>query len=214
MDPAMQLDAAGRRRSPATLPGYHSGRAPRNKGRRYPADPPRVGQIVAVMRQAGDRPAGLRLRGLIVVLWHADLRISEALALSEGDLERARGAMLVRHGKGGKRREVGMDDWGWHQLDPWLGFRRQLPVGRTLLRNQRTHGWPTLVGRSSTDAVPPHGRPRSSAPSLRPTPAPPCPRCRDGTRGRAPECDPTPARPCGPRDHLGLSTGDREWRDR
>jgi hypothetical protein len=34
------LDAAGRRRSPATLPGYHAGRPPRNKGMRYPADPP------------------------------------------------------------------------------------------------------------------------------------------------------------------------------
>jgi hypothetical protein len=34
------LDAAGRRRSPATMPGYHAGRPPRNKGLRYPADPP------------------------------------------------------------------------------------------------------------------------------------------------------------------------------
>jgi hypothetical protein len=37
------LDAAGRRRSPATMPGFHAGRAPRNKGVRYPADPPSVG---------------------------------------------------------------------------------------------------------------------------------------------------------------------------
>jgi hypothetical protein len=29
------LDAAGHRRSPATMPGYHQGRAPRNKGLRY-----------------------------------------------------------------------------------------------------------------------------------------------------------------------------------
>jgi hypothetical protein len=29
------LDAAGRRRSPATLPGYHAGRPPRNKGMHY-----------------------------------------------------------------------------------------------------------------------------------------------------------------------------------
>jgi hypothetical protein len=29
------LDAAGRRRSPATLPVYHTGRPPRNKGMRY-----------------------------------------------------------------------------------------------------------------------------------------------------------------------------------
>jgi hypothetical protein len=33
------LDSAGRRRSPATLPGYHAGRPPRNKGMLYPADP-------------------------------------------------------------------------------------------------------------------------------------------------------------------------------
>jgi hypothetical protein len=36
------LDAAGHRRAAVTLPGYHSGRPPRNKGRRYPADPPTV----------------------------------------------------------------------------------------------------------------------------------------------------------------------------
>jgi site-specific recombinase XerC len=103
------LDAAGRRRSPATLPGHHSGRAPRNKGRRYPADPPPVEEIIAVMRRAGDTMHGLRTRALVVLLWRAGLRISEALALGESDLDRSRGAVLVRHGKGGKRREVGMD---------------------------------------------------------------------------------------------------------
>jgi hypothetical protein len=52
------LDAAGRRRSPATLPGFHRGRPPRNKGRTYPADPPTVEEIVAVMRRAGDELLG------------------------------------------------------------------------------------------------------------------------------------------------------------
>jgi hypothetical protein len=51
-------DAAGHRRSPATMPGYHEGRPPRNKGLRYPADPPTVEEIVAVMRAAGDGPEG------------------------------------------------------------------------------------------------------------------------------------------------------------
>jgi hypothetical protein len=50
------LDAAGHRRSPATTPGYHRGRSPRNKGEEYPADPPTVEEIVAVMRAVGDRP--------------------------------------------------------------------------------------------------------------------------------------------------------------
>src|SRR4051794_37220935 len=51
------LDRAGRRRSPATMPGFHAGRPPRNKGLRYPADPPKVEEIIAVMRTAGDAPA-------------------------------------------------------------------------------------------------------------------------------------------------------------
>ena len=60
-------------------------------GRRFPADPPRVDEIIAVMRAAGDGPYGLRLRALIVILWRSGLRISEALALAETDLEPARG---------------------------------------------------------------------------------------------------------------------------
>lgn len=52
---------------------------------RYPVDPSRVEEIVAVMREAGDRPGGLRVRGLVVVLWRAGLRIQEALDLAEGD---------------------------------------------------------------------------------------------------------------------------------
>ena len=90
------------------MPGFHSG-PPRNKGRRYPADPPTVEEIVAVMRQTGTTPHGSRMRGLIVVLGRAGLRIHEALALTEADLD-ARG----------RRREVGMDDWAWEQLHQWL----------------------------------------------------------------------------------------------
>jgi integrase len=98
-------------------------RRPANKGRRYPADPPRVEEIIAVMRQAGIGSYGQGLRGLIVVLWRAGLRISEALTLTESDLEIARGSALVRRGKGGRRREVGMDEWAWDQLRPWLETR-------------------------------------------------------------------------------------------
>ena len=65
------LDVAGRRRSPATMPGYHAGRPPRNKGMQYPADPPTVDEIVAVMRHTGDNRHGWRLRAIIVVLWRA-----------------------------------------------------------------------------------------------------------------------------------------------
>jgi integrase len=88
MESVPLLDCAGRRRSPATLSSFYQGFMPRNKGLRYPPDPPTVEEIIAVMRAAGDGPDGIRLRGVIIVLWRAGLRISEPLALTETDLDR------------------------------------------------------------------------------------------------------------------------------
>jgi integrase len=130
MSSAVQLfDAAGRRRSPATLPDFHAGKAPGNKGQRYAADPPTVDEIIAIMRHARSARHGNRLNGLIVVLWRAGLRINEALSLTETDLEERRGSILIRHGKNDRRRQVGMDAWGWAALGPWLSERATMPVG-------------------------------------------------------------------------------------
>jgi len=104
------LDCVGRRRSPAATSAFHVGRPPRNRGLRYPADPPPVEEIVAVMRATGPGAYGDRLRAIIVVLWRAGLRVGEALALAETDLDPARGAVLVaRRGEGpARRRAVGV----------------------------------------------------------------------------------------------------------
>ncbi len=156
MSSTVLLDACGRRRSPATLSSFHQGRPPRNKGRRFPADPPTVEEIIAVMHAAGDDADAVRLRGLIVVLWRAGLRISEALALGESDLDAGRGAILVRHGKGGKRREVGMDRWAWDQLTPWLQLRAELPIGVLfcVLRGPtRGHPWASAGVRAQLHAA-------------------------------------------------------------
>ena len=91
------------------MPGHNAGRPPRNKGVGYPADPPTVEEIVAVMRKIPVDRHGLRLRAMIVVLWRGGLRIQEALDLTESDLDARRGSILVRAAKGNKRREVGMD---------------------------------------------------------------------------------------------------------
>ena len=130
MESTPLLDCTGRRRSPATTSSFHRGLSPSDKGVRYPPDPPTIEEIVAVMHAAGRSAEGVRLRGVIVVLWRAGLRISEALSLNETDLDRDRGSLLVRHGKGDKRREVGMDRWAWTHLDPWLELRKRLPIGR------------------------------------------------------------------------------------
>jgi site-specific recombinase XerD len=52
-----------------------------------------------VMRQAGSDRHGLRLRAMIAVLWRAGLRISEALALNETDIDAARGSLLIVRAK-------------------------------------------------------------------------------------------------------------------
>jgi site-specific recombinase XerD len=79
------------------------------------------------MRAAGDRARGRRPRGLIAILWRSGLRIQEALALTEGDLDHRRGSLLVRRDKGSRRREVGMDVWGCEQLEPWLRRATRAP---------------------------------------------------------------------------------------
>jgi site-specific recombinase XerD len=118
---------------------------------RYPADPPTVDEIVAVLRHTPVDRHGFRIRALIVVLWRAGLRVQEALALAERDLDQRRGSLLVRSGKGGRRREVGMDDWGWELLRPWLTARAELPAGPLFcIIDGRTHGraWSAAAVRS------------------------------------------------------------------
>ena len=207
------LDTAGRRRSPATLPGFNAGRPPRNKGFRYPPDPPRVEEIIAVMRWAGNTDHGLRLRALIVVLWRAGLRIGEAMALTEPNLDPGRGSILVRQGKGGKRREVGIDDWGFDQLQPWLARRLEMPVGTLFcVIDGQTRGrpWTPAAARNHLRRI---ATKAGGATPLRPPPTAPRARRRDGPRRCFAEGDPTPARPRQPRRDVGLSRRHRHGRD-
>jgi integrase len=79
----------------------------------------------------------------VVVLWRAGLRVGDALALREADLDRRRRSILARRGKGGRRREIAMDDRGWQELEPWLIARVALPIGpRFCVINGRTRGRP------------------------------------------------------------------------
>ena len=51
------------------------------------------------------------------------------MSLTELDLDPRRGSVLVRRGKGGRRREIGMDVWGFEHIQPWLEAREKMPVG-------------------------------------------------------------------------------------
>ncbi len=90
------------------------------------------------------------------MLWRGGLRVQEALALGERDLDPRRGSLLVRCGKGGRRREIGMDDWGWEQLRPWLARRMELPVGTLLCvidGQSRGRPWTAPAARSQLRRV-------------------------------------------------------------
>ena len=212
MQPVL-LDAAGHRRSRATMPGYNRGRPPRNKGERYPADPPPVEEIVAVMRSATDRADGQRLRALIVLLWRAGLRVGEALALQESDLDPTRGAILVRRGKGGKRREVGMDRWAWGSARPMAADPARAADRGAALRDPRPDRRPALGGLGSAQAAASRCRSGGGPAAVRSAPATARPCGGDGSRGRSARGDPAAARSRQPRDHQYLPAGHRQRGD-
>ena len=203
-------DAAGHRRSPVTLPGFHEGRAPRNKSRRYPADPPTVEEIIAVMRQAGSSPEGLRLRALIVILWRAGLRIGEALDLAETDLGVSRGAVLVRRGKGGRRRDGSV---GVVTAGSVAGAAARVAGWCAVVRGPRRDRRPALGRVVSPQTTRAYRGPGRRAPAVRAPSTASRPRCRDGARGRAACCHPAPARARQPGRDVDLSAGDRQLRD-
>ena len=164
-----------------------------------------------MMRAGGENVDGLRLRGLIVVLWRAGLRISEALALAESDLDPGAGAILVRRGKGGKRREVGLDRWAWEQLAPWLSSEppcRSAPCSASC--GDRPAGASARQRASVCSYATPPRRLASgegSPPTNFGTPTPS--KCRAKA---SPRSHPTPARTRPPRHHLGVPARHRQHR--
>nr|MDQ2897872.1 tyrosine-type recombinase/integrase [Actinomycetota bacterium] len=110
--------------SPATRAGYHAGRTPSNAGRRLPPEILTAEEVRALIRAcSASAPTGVRNRALLVVLYRGGLRISEALALRPKDLDAAAGSVTVLHGKGDKRRTIGLDAGAFAMLERWLAIR-------------------------------------------------------------------------------------------
>ena len=196
------FDCAGRRRSPATLSGLHQGRPPRNKGLRYPPDPPSVEEIIAVMRTAGDRPDGVEAarRGRRAVACRVE---SQRGARLGG--ERSRQNTRRRAGASRQRRQTPR---GWNG-PLGLGAARSLArhprraAGRrAVLRAPRAHPRaPLLPGRDPHAAAKRRCGGRRQA-TVRAAPAPPRPRSRDVPRRGPTGRHPAATRSCRPRDHL------------
>lgn len=124
------VDASERPRSHITLPEYRRGRAPANKGRRFPVEVLATEEVQAILGRLPRRgPSGARNRALIVLLWRGGLRIAEALALLPKDVDLLLGMVTILEGKGAKRRVVATDRMTRRYLEAWLTERAKLGVG-------------------------------------------------------------------------------------
>lgn len=85
-------------------------------------------ELLAVLGANNKGLTGVRNRALIVVGWRAGLRISEALALKVGDLNREQQTVRILHGKGDKARTVGLDASAWAMVDQWIVARQSAGI--------------------------------------------------------------------------------------
>lgn len=120
-------------RSPPILPSDSRSTppAPWNKGRSLPAEPLTESEVRGLLSECSSTaPTGIRNRALIVVLYRAGLRISEALDLFPKDLDLEAGTARILHGKGDRARTVGFDELTAGIVQRWLDRRLMLGFGK------------------------------------------------------------------------------------
>jgi len=115
--------------SPATEKGFHAGREPANKGKKYPPEVLTADEVRGLIEACSNRaPTGIRNRALIVAMYRGGLRAGETLALRPKDVDTAAGTLTVLHGKGDRRRVVGLDPGAMAILSRWLETRHTLGI--------------------------------------------------------------------------------------
>ena len=121
--------------SPVITPGYHAGRTAPNKGKTYPPEVLTEDEVKALIRACSNRaPTGIRNRALITVMYRGGLRLAEALALKLKDVDPDAGTITILHGKGDRRRVVGLDEGAMAIVMRWADKRRSLGLsGRSPL---------------------------------------------------------------------------------
>ncbi len=93
-----------------TEKGFNAGREPANKGKKYPPEVLTPDEVRGLIEACSSRaPTGIRNRALIVAMYRGGLRVGETLALRPKDVDTTAGTLTVLHGKGDRRRVVGLD---------------------------------------------------------------------------------------------------------
>jgi site-specific recombinase XerD len=109
--------------------------------RRLDADLLTTQDIERLLRVCSNRaPTGVRNRAFLALAWRSGLRIGELLSLRPKDVDLDSGTLVVQHGKGDKRRVVGLDAGTSALVARWLEFRRKRNI------NGRAPVFCTLAG--------------------------------------------------------------------
>jgi len=112
-----------------TEPGYRRGQSPANKNKTYPAEVLTPDEVRSLLAQCSTTSSyGLRHLALITLLYRTGLRLSEALALALKDVDVGTGSVTVLHGKGDRRRTVGIDPGGIGVVETWVERRGVLDI--------------------------------------------------------------------------------------
>ena len=105
-----------------------------SESRRLDADLLTTGEVELLLKACSPRAAtGIRNRAMIALAWRSGLRIGEVLALQTKDIDLAAGTVVVQHGKGDKRRVVGLDAGTAALIERWVGTRGTIVKGRAPL---------------------------------------------------------------------------------
>ena len=109
---------------------WNRGRPNKHKGLKLPPEPLSIAEVNTLLKQCGSQcSTGIRNRALIVTLWRAGLRISEALGLLPKDIDAAQCTIRVLKGKNKKSRVVGIDPSAISVIQRWLDRRIGLGIG-------------------------------------------------------------------------------------
>jgi len=108
------------------------GRAPANKGQRFPAELLTREEVQRLIGGCSRRaPTGRRNAALLAVMYRSGLRVSEALDLRPKDICPNTQTVRVLCGKGSRARTVGIDAGGLALLDAWLEVRKERKISRS-----------------------------------------------------------------------------------
>lgn len=116
------------RRAEYCGPGVSTGKAEKGT-HRFPPEVLSAAEVRALLAACdGTTFTGMRNRALLVTLWRAGLRCSEALDLRPVDVNFGAGTIRILHGKGDRARTVGVDGQALDEVRAWLGVRQAAGV--------------------------------------------------------------------------------------